>query len=58
VGHRTEDGSQAVSLVTADEPIDKAYMAAWESLDYRLWVGRNRGGGYASVYDRQLRQVK
>jgi hypothetical protein len=51
---RTEDGRNAVSIVSATESIEKRYLAAWESLDYRLWVGRNRGGGYASIYDRVL----
>ena len=51
-----EDGRQAVSLVTAAESIGKRYLAAWENLDYRLWVGRNRGGGYASIYDRVLEE--
>lgn len=55
---RTEDGKEAVGVVTATEPIKKRYVAAWEDLDYRLWVGRNRGGGYASVYDRVLKDVE
>ena len=37
--------------------IKKRYVAAWVNLDYRLWVGRNRGGGYASVYDRVLKEA-
>jgi len=54
LGLSLEDGKQAVSVVTATESIEKRYLAAWEKLDYRLWVGRNRGGGYASIYDRVL----
>lgn len=54
VGLRTAEGKDAIGIVTATEPIGKRYRAAWEELDYRLWVARNRGGGYASVYDRVL----
>ena len=54
LGLRTEDGRQAVGVVTATESIGKRYLAAWGNLDYRLWVGRNRGGGYASIFDRVL----
>ena len=51
---RTQDGQDAIGIVTASKPVSKRYMAAWEDLDYQLWVARNRGGGYASIYDRQL----
>jgi hypothetical protein len=54
LGLTLADGRQAVSIVSATDLIEKKYRAAWEKLDYRLWVGRNRGGGYASIYDREL----
>jgi len=54
VSLRTEEGRDAVGIVCATGPIGKRYVAAWEDLDYRLWVARNCGGGYASVYDRVL----
>ena len=54
VSFRTPEGKDAIGIVTATKPVGKRYLAAWENLDYRLWVARNRGGGYASVYDRQL----
>ena len=50
----TADGKPTITVVTAADPIDGAYVAARENLEYRLWVGRNMGGGYASVYDRVL----
>ena len=53
---RTEEGKDAIGIVTATEPMSKRYLAAWEDLDYRLWVARNRGGGYASIYDRELKR--
>jgi len=52
-----EDGGRAVTVVTAAEPIGKRYVAAREDLDYRLWVGRNMGGGYRSIYDRVLKKA-
>jgi len=55
VGLRTQEGKDAIGIITATTPVGKRYPAAWEDLDYRLWVGRNRGGGYASVYDRELK---
>lgn len=27
-------------------------------VDYRLWVGRNMGGGYRFVYDHSLRHLR
>jgi hypothetical protein len=56
LGLTLADGRQAVSIVSATDLIEKRYRAAWEKLDYRLWVGRNRGGGYASIYDRELEE--
>ncbi|MHC4432261.1 MAG: rhamnogalacturonan lyase family protein, partial [Planctomycetota bacterium] len=50
----TQSGGRAITVVTSPEPIDKAFVAANESPDYRLWVGRNMGGGYRSVYFHQL----
>jgi rhamnogalacturonan endolyase len=49
-----QDGDKSIVVVTATNEIDSRYIAAAESLDYRLWVGRNMGGGYRSVYDRPL----
>jgi hypothetical protein len=51
-----EDGKNAIGIVSANQPIGRRYVAAWEDRDYRLWVGRNRGGGYASIYDRVLKE--
>jgi hypothetical protein len=55
VNLRIQEGKNAVGIVTATELLRKRYLAAWEDLDYRLWVARNRGGGYASIYDRELK---
>ncbi|MBN2090003.1 SUMF1/EgtB/PvdO family nonheme iron enzyme [candidate division KSB1 bacterium] len=51
-----DSGKRGVTVVTATEPITKKYVTATAVLDYRLWLGRNMGGGYRSVYDRELRE--
>jgi hypothetical protein len=54
VTHPTGAGGRAISVVTAVHPVARRYVTASHSLDYRLWLGRNMGGGYRSVYDRPL----
>jgi len=53
-----QNGDKSIVVVTATHDTDRKYIAAAESLDYRLWVGRNMGGGYRSVYDRPLIEPK
>jgi len=53
-----QNGDKSIVVVTATHETDHRYIAATESLDYRLWVGRNMGGGYRSVYDRPLIEPK
>ena len=48
------DGGRAIAVVAAVHPVSRKYVMASDSLDYRLWLGRNMGGGYRSVYDRVL----
>lgn len=49
-----EDGTKAATVVTSPEAIGKRYVAVSEDLNYRLWIGRNRGGGYGSDYPKPL----
>ncbi|MFZ5833745.1 MAG: hypothetical protein ACOY3P_26965, partial [Planctomycetota bacterium] len=50
-----EDGEERlVAVVTAVHPVDKRFLSATESLDYRLWLGRNMGGGYRSIFFQPL----
>jgi len=49
-----EDGSRGVAVVVATDAMDKKYVHARGDLEYRLWLARNMGGGYPSVYDREL----
>ena len=46
-----EDGKRGIAVVTAAHPVARKYVTPTESLDYRLWLGRNMGGGYRSAYD-------
>ena len=45
-----------IAVAAATEPIGKRYLAAQESLEYRLWLARNMGGGYTSIFDRPLQR--
>jgi len=55
---KTGQDGQAVTVVTATEPIDRMYVSPGEVLDYRLWLGRNMGGGYKSQYYQPLKAPK
>jgi hypothetical protein len=49
-----EDGGRYIAVVAATHPTEHRYTAATEDRDYRLWIARNMGGGYRSIYDRVL----
>jgi hypothetical protein len=51
----TSEGKRAIAVVTSSELINKVFISPTENLDYRLWLARNMGGGYRSVYDRPLK---
>lgn len=51
-----ENGRRAIAIVSARTLIEKAFLSPNESLDYRLWLARNMGGGYPSVYDQPLQE--
>jgi rhamnogalacturonan endolyase len=48
-------GKQSIQVLTATNPIKRKFFTQTSTLDYRLWLGRNMGGGYRSVYDQALR---
>ena len=50
----TPKGGRGIAVVMAAEPIPYRYLGALEDKEYRFWIARNMGGGYASVYDRVL----
>ena len=49
-------GMPEVIVVTATQPINKAFITPTENRDYRLWLARNMGGGYRSVYYQELKK--
>jgi rhamnogalacturonan endolyase len=51
VSGKDTDGRSMVMVVTATEPVDRSFVAPSEELDYRLWLSRNKGGGYGQVYE-------
>ena len=56
LNRETTNGGREIVVVTNPNPVNKKYISHSQSLDYLLWIGRNMGGGYRSVYDMQLRQ--
>lgn len=50
-----EKGGRRVDVITAVHPAKHRYISPAETLDYRLWLARNMGGGYRSVFDQTLR---
>jgi hypothetical protein len=48
-------GCRKFLVVTATQPIDKAYITPTETKDYRMWLAHNMGGGYPSVYYQELK---
>jgi hypothetical protein len=53
---KDHNSGKFISVVSAVKPIEQRYITATETLDYRLWLARNMGGGYRSVYDQPLRK--
>jgi hypothetical protein len=49
------DGRKTIMVVTAPSAIDKKYLSPRQTLDYRLWLARNKGGGYGSVFEYELK---
>jgi hypothetical protein len=56
VSGKDTDGRDMVMVVTATEPVDRSFVAPSEELDYRLWLSRNKGGGYGQVYEYVLKK--
>jgi hypothetical protein len=52
------EGKRVISVVTAVHLISSRYVTPTDSLDYRLWLARNMGGGYRSVYDHPLQAAR
>jgi rhamnogalacturonan endolyase len=50
----TAKGGRAITVVMAADEIPFRYQGALEDREYRYWIARNKGGGYASIHDRKL----
>jgi hypothetical protein len=48
---RSREGSPAVFLFSNIEPINRREVTRTASREYRLWLARNMGGGYASYFE-------
>ena len=48
------DGRSAIMVIGAPDYINKRYLTPSRDIDYRLWLARNKGGGYGSVYEYTL----
>jgi hypothetical protein len=50
------DGRPAIMVVAAPKPIEKRFVTVDDDLIYNLWIARNRGGGYGSVQEYELKE--
>lgn len=46
-----ERGEQSIEVYTNTEPIGRREITRTASREYRLWLARNMGGGYASYFE-------
>jgi rhamnogalacturonan endolyase len=51
------DGRPAIMIITSPHPIEKRFLTPYQELEYRLWIARNRGGGYGSVHEYGLKEA-
>jgi rhamnogalacturonan endolyase len=52
------DGRPAIMVLGAPQSIDKSYLTPSLEIDYKLWLARNKGGGYGSVYEYTLKDIQ
>ncbi|MCK4921239.1 MAG: SUMF1/EgtB/PvdO family nonheme iron enzyme [Bacteroidales bacterium] len=52
------DGRPAIMVVGAPKSIEKRYLTPSQNIDYKLWLARNKGGGYGSVYEYVLKDTE
>jgi len=51
------DGRKMIMVITQPGPTANSFISPAEDIDYRLWLSRNKGGGYAQVYEYVLREI-
>ncbi len=49
---------RAIAVVMVTRPIATKFVSRTEDMDYRLWLARNMGGGYRSVFDQPLQEPR
>ncbi len=57
VSGKDDDGRKMIMVIAATAPISNSFISPSEDLDYRLWLSRNKGGGYGQVYDYILKSI-
>ncbi len=50
VVQKNENGKISILIVTSTETMNGRSASRTENLDYRLWLARNMGGGYNTIY--------
>jgi hypothetical protein len=48
---KTKEGNPAVFVFTNITPADRSEVTRTASREYRLWLARNKGGGYPSYFE-------
>jgi hypothetical protein len=48
------DGRPAIMVIGAPDALESRYLTPRSDIEYRLWLARNKGGGYGSVYEYTL----
>ncbi len=49
------DQPSYIAIYSATHAMKEQYMSPSESLDYKLWLARNMGGGYKSIFTHRLK---
>jgi hypothetical protein len=53
-----DQGLSYITIVGAHHELIEWYSTPSESLDYRLWLARNMGGGYKSVFQNKVERIR
>ena len=48
---QTKEGNPAIFVYSNIEPAARRELSRTETREYRLWLARNMGGGYASYFE-------
>jgi len=51
------DGRPSIMVITDPESIENRYVTPSQDIEYKLWLARNKGGGYGSVYEYILKDI-